>query len=169
MILSAAEISLPTGDLVNGVYDSLGNYYQLAEWIVCDPQNVIVDSDPEAASKGLGNEETTINGDGDGDDLSDDEEELMRNKSEKGKEVIDTKELVILRARLSENGQDIKLSIGKNETVKSVVKKIAQEANFSSTKRIRLAYMGKMLKENTSLVDQGWQSGHVINALVFDV
>ncbi|KAH7110964.1 hypothetical protein EDB81DRAFT_863008 [Dactylonectria macrodidyma] len=27
MILSAAEISLPTGNLVNGVYDALGNYY----------------------------------------------------------------------------------------------------------------------------------------------
>jgi hypothetical protein len=27
--------------------------------------------------------------------------------------------------------------------------------------------MGKMLKENMSLEAQGWQSGHIINALVF--
>jgi hypothetical protein len=28
--------------------------------------------------------------------------------------------------------------------------------------------MGKMLKENQSLEAQGWQSGHVVNALVFN-
>lgn len=35
-------------------------------------------------------------------------------------------------------------------------------------KRIRIAYMGKMLKENQSLEAQGWQPGHVVNALVFN-
>lgn len=28
--------------------------------------------------------------------------------------------------------------------------------------------MGKMLKENSSLAAQGWQTGHVVNALVFN-
>lgn len=27
--------------------------------------------------------------------------------------------------------------------------------------------MGKILKENASLTSQGWQEGHVVNALVF--
>lgn len=131
MILSAAEISLPTGNLVHGVYDSLGNYYQLPEWIVCDPQNVTVDNDPETTAKGLANEDTMV----DADDLTDDEEELMGNKTEKGKEVVDVKEQVVLRARLSENGQDIELSVGKTETVKSVIRKITHEANVSASKQ----------------------------------
>lgn len=28
--------------------------------------------------------------------------------------------------------------------------------------------MGKILKENLSLTEQGWKEGHVVNALVFD-
>jgi hypothetical protein len=31
-----------------------------------------------------------------------------------------------------------------------------------------MAYMGKMLKDGASLEAQGWQVGHVVNALVFD-
>lgn len=38
---------------------------------------------------------------------------------------------------------------------------------LASTKKIRIAYMGKILKESTSLGAQGWQPGHVVNALVF--
>lgn len=41
-------------------------------------------------------------------------------------------------------------------------------AQLSKSRKIRLAYMGKILKENTSLEAQGWQDGHVINALVFE-
>ncbi|KAL9018283.1 MAG: hypothetical protein Q9185_004386 [Variospora sp. 1 TL-2023] len=33
--------------------------------------------------------------------------------------------------------------------------------------RIKIAYMGKLLKEGESLQEQGWREGHVINALVF--
>jgi hypothetical protein len=32
---------------------------------------------------------------------------------------------------------------------------------------VRIAYMGKILKENETLVAQGWKEGHVVNALVF--
>ncbi|KAH7116412.1 hypothetical protein EDB81DRAFT_484174 [Dactylonectria macrodidyma] len=151
MILSAAEISLPTGNLVNGVYDALGNYYQLPEWVVSDPQNLV--EEPDAGAKG---------------DISTAGDEMEGRKREKGKEVIDVREMVSLRARLSENGQDINLSIAESEMVKSVARKIAQEAGLASTKRIRIAYMGKMLKENSSLAAQGWQTGHVVNALVFN-
>jgi hypothetical protein len=28
--------------------------------------------------------------------------------------------------------------------------------------------MGKILKDNVSFVEQGWQQGHVVNALVFN-
>lgn len=127
MILSAAEISLPTGNLVNGVYDALGNYYQLPEWVVSDPQNLI--QEPDASAKtdiSTAGDDTTAE-----DDMTDDDDEIEGRKREKGKEVIDVREMVSLRARLSENGQDIKLSISESETVKSVARKIAQHAEVS--------------------------------------
>lgn len=39
---------------------------------------------------------------------------------------------------------------------------------LASTKKIRVAYMGKILKESLTLEAQGWQPGHVVNALVFN-
>lgn len=162
MILSAAEISLPTGNLSNGVYDSLGNYYQLPEWAVSDPQNVQEDQAP-----GANGDVSTA-----GDDTAADEElsddEIDGKKQEKGKEVDEPKELVKLRARLSENGQDINVNISESEMIRSVAKKIALEAGLASTKKIRIAYMGKILKDNLSLSAQNWTTGHVVNALVFD-
>ncbi|KAL6921644.1 hypothetical protein FSST1_005670 [Fusarium sambucinum] len=163
MILSAAEISLPTGDLANGVYDALGNYYQLPEWAVSDPQNI--GEDREIGAKG---DIPTV-----GDDTAADEElsddELDGKKQEKGKEADEVHKLVKLRARLSENGQDINVNISESETVRRVAKKIALEANLASTKKIRIAYMGKILKDNLSLSAQNWKTGHVVNALIFDV
>lgn len=32
--------------------------------------------------------------------------------------------------------------------------------------RIRIAYLGKILDEKTSLAEQGWKEGHIVNALV---
>lgn len=32
--------------------------------------------------------------------------------------------------------------------------------------RVRLAYLGQMLNENETLLEQGWKEGHVVNALV---
>lgn len=32
--------------------------------------------------------------------------------------------------------------------------------------RVRIVYLGRMLKEHESLLDQGWQHGHVVNALI---
>ncbi|CEI66726.1 hypothetical protein FVEN_g12495 [Fusarium venenatum] len=163
MILSAAEISLPTGDLANGVYDALGNYYQLPEWAVSDPQNI--GEDRETRAKG---DISAVD-----DDTAADEElsdnELDGKKQEKGKETDEVHKLVKLRARLSENGQDINVNISESETVRNVAKKIALEANLASTKKIRIAYMGKILKDNLSLSAQNWKTGHVVNALVFDV
>ena len=121
-ILDAAEISIPTGSLVDGVYDSWGNHYQLPEWVVCDPENistdVVANKDEEAG------EEDTMNGGEDGDEGEDNDE--MDRRKEKGKDVVDVKERVNLRARLSENGKDVRISVGKDETVKNVARRLLE-------------------------------------------
>ncbi|KAM0449962.1 hypothetical protein ACHAO4_006839 [Trichoderma viride] len=162
-ILNAAEISLPTGDLVNGAYDSLGNLYALPEYIVSDPDNLADDDDADFKGDTSTAEDDTA---GEEDDV--DSEEAERRREEKGKGVLDEREMVTLRARLSETGQDIIVPVTKTDSVRSVVKKITDISVAPSEKKIRLAYMGKILKENASLEAQGWQVGHVINALVFN-
>ena len=41
------------------------------------------------------------------------------------------------------------------------------QCQLTGRNKVRIAYMGKMLKESESLHAQGWQEGHVVNALVF--
>lgn len=136
-ILSAAEISLPTGDLANGVYDSLGNYYALPEWIVCDPTNVTDDGDAKGElSTAL--DGTTGGGDEDEDDEELEEADAQSRREEKGKGVVDVREQVALRARLSENGRDYQISVTTTETMRSIAKKIAEEASVSYSDNIFL-------------------------------
>ncbi|KAK8131628.1 hypothetical protein PG984_008066 [Apiospora sp. TS-2023a] len=121
-ILKAAEVTLPTGNLANGVYDALGTYYAVPEWIVSDPVNVAEggaddhDHDPKANDE----DEDLTGGEETAEDI--DEEEALRRREEKGE---------------------------------------------SGRRRVRLSYMGRILKEGTSLLDQGFQKGHVVNAFVY--
>ncbi|KAI1382916.1 uncharacterized protein F4822DRAFT_86299 [Hypoxylon trugodes] len=165
-ILKAAEVTLPTGDLSNGVYDALGNYYALPEWIVSDPVNVTEEGNAKKSKDDIdrkGEDDLT------GDDMDEvDEDEAVRRREEKGKGVVDMKHMVKVRARLSENLPDVIISINPEESVRSFARKVAEESGLSSTKRVRVAYMGKILKENSSLQGQGWKKGHVVNALVFN-
>ncbi|KAL6863641.1 hypothetical protein J3F83DRAFT_716516 [Trichoderma novae-zelandiae] len=158
-ILTAAEISLPTGDLAHGAYDALGNLYALPEWVVADPENLADDGDPDAKGDTTAGEETAG---------EEDDEDSERRREEKGKGVLGELEMVALCARLSETGVDVKVSVAKKDNVRSVVRKIAESSSLPADKKIRLAYMGKMLKDSQSLESQGWHVGHVINALVFN-
>ncbi|KAF3067117.1 hypothetical protein GL218_08908 [Daldinia childiae] len=167
-MLKAAEVTLPTGDLSNGVYDSLGNYYALPEWIVCDPVNV---TEENGAKRNNGGARRKRDGELTGEEDSEeelDEDEALRRREEKGKGIANIKNMVKVRARLSENLPDVVVSVSIDESVRSFAKRIAEESGLASTKRVRVAYMGKILKENSSLQSQGWKKGHIVNALVFN-
>lgn len=118
-MLTAAEISLPTGNLVNGVYDSFGNYYSLPEWAVSDPQN-LVESDH-------GKDEGACGDDGSNDETQGDGDDGEMGKEEKGKDVADAREMIQVRARLSETGQDITVSVSRTDLVRAIIKKMAAE------------------------------------------
>ncbi len=114
-ILDAAAITLPTGDLKNGAYDEAGNLYQLPEHIVSDPTNLVQDQSKDEV-KG----EASV-------DAADDEE-LERKREEKGKLVV--KDMIKVKARLSDRGgPDIVVSIGKEQTVRTLARKIGEEAS----------------------------------------
>lgn len=129
-ILSAAEITLPTGDLSNGAYDAFGNYYPLPEHIVADPINISLSGQAGTGSgyadtKGdiTAGEETAEEGD------VEDEDEAARRREEKGKAVADMRDQVPLRARPSEGDRDVSLSVGRGESVRSIARRVAEEAS----------------------------------------
>ncbi|KAK3986566.1 hypothetical protein QBC44DRAFT_139303 [Cladorrhinum sp. PSN332] len=162
-ILGAAEITLPTGDLSNGVYDAMGNYYQIPNPIVSDPTNMSWANDDVDDTKTdlTGGEETV-------EEIEDGDEEAERRREEKGKGVVNVRDLITVRARLSDGSKDVNVSVGKTDTVRSIARHIAEDAQLGSRKKIKIAYMGKILKDNLPLETQGYKQGHVVNALVFN-
>lgn len=184
-ILDAAEITLPTGDLHDGAYDAFGNFYQLPRHIISDPTNLVwrpgmtEDDDLEDTKADLSGGETC--------EEREDADEAERRRVEKGKAVIDIRDQITLKARLSDTSQDVVVFADKKDTVRRIARLIAEEAQvrtdhididgrsrltvclkLPSNKKIRIAYMGKILQENSPLEAQGWKQGHVVNALVFD-
>ena len=134
-ILTAADITLPTGDLAQGAYDALGNYYALPEYVVSDPLNISTQSGSKEDGGGMrdpkgelaGGDET---GPGEGDIDGDDEAE--RRREEKGKAVVDVRDQILIRARLSDGSQDVNISVGKADSVRSIARRIAEEAQVST-------------------------------------
>ena len=196
-ILDAAGVVLPTGDLANGAYDEVGNFYQLPEYCVADPINLVVsttitdDNHQQEASVAAGKDE-------DGDEalegyhnLSDTDSQTSsqrrRRREEKGKgKAPDAATKITVRARLSDRGgPDLRVEMGRHQPVRVLIRRIQDELelgtipttttlsgkgkeNMESRRRpVRIAYLGKILRENESLVAQGWKEGHVVNALVF--
>ncbi|KAK3400191.1 hypothetical protein B0T20DRAFT_179214 [Sordaria brevicollis] len=191
-ILGAAEITLPTGDLAQGgAYDSLGNYYQLPEYIVSDPMNIATsspasesgfdedhdenehggyaDADTKGTMSVVADEEVTAEG-GEG-ALESGDEVPSHSREQKGKAVVTSvvkKDPVVVRARLSDGSKDVNVRIDKTDSVRVLGRKVAEKAKLSSDKQVRIAFMGKILKDSSSLIDQGWQQGNIVNALVFN-
>lgn len=128
-ILDAADITLPTGNPADGVYDSLGNYYQLPTHVVSDPINIVSDEQADAmlgeAKDDLRDAEDTA------EDADLDDEGVERRREEKGKSVVDIRSQLVAVIRLSDTSRDLKLRVGKEETIRSIIRRIAEETGVS--------------------------------------
>lgn len=133
-ILDAADITLPTGNLADGAYDLLGNYYQLPTHIVSDPRN-LASGDEEIDNHQLGEAKTAEDVTaGDEDDEEDDdggEDEAEQRRFDKGKAVVNVSDQILVIIRLSNNARDLRLDIGKDESVRSITHRILEETNVS--------------------------------------
>ncbi|QSS49534.1 ubiquitin domain-containing protein [Histoplasma capsulatum var. duboisii H88] len=171
-ILDAAGITVPTGDMCDGCYDESGVLYRIPEYIAMDPVNVVEESADAtdgnticATTAELGEdvERNKLAVDVDSDD--DEADDIERRREEKGK--ASERDLIKISARLSDRGgPDATVMIGKNHTVGVLARRIQAEAGIVGKQRVRIAYLGKILKEQESLLSQGWKEGHVVNALV---
>lgn len=118
-ILDASAVTVPTGDLMNGAYDEVGNFYQMPEYIISDPNNLT----PVLRENLLKGESAS--------DVTD-EDEIERRREEKGKGVLKTGEVIKVKARLSDRGgPDIVISIGREQNVRVLVRRIQEEVNVS--------------------------------------
>ncbi len=116
-ILDASAITLPTGDLINGAYDEVGNFYQMPEHIISDPTNVVLPSQDDVPKGGNTGEETG-------------EEEAERRREEKGKTVLKSGDILKVKARLSDRGgPDIIIPLGKEQSTRVLIRRIQEEAD----------------------------------------
>lgn len=98
------------------------------------------------------------------------EEEAQRRREEKGKGVADPDNVEYrLRARRSDGGtRDLVITAGTKDTVRQLTRKFTKSSDLAPPKRIQLYYLGRPLKEEQTLEDQGWTEGHILSAFVYD-
>lgn len=159
MILDAAGITIPSGDLaVGGSFDPFGHRYLMDEHIVSDPTNISValpTADDEDKTGDEGSEEA-------------DEEEIIRRREEKGKGVLNEADLMVILAKLSDrDNAPLKVTVSKQDSVRLVSRKILEASGLEPPHHIRIFYMGRHLKELQTLQAQGWMEEDVLNAFVF--
>lgn len=163
-IIDAAGITLPTGRLEEGIYDERGVHYRVSENILTDPMNVVdedgttvVGSDSLSKELDTGKEATLAIPPTDG---------ATQEKIDKGKEALE-KDAVKVKCRLSDRGgPDTIVLLGQTQAVSVLIRRLRTETSISSSARVRLAYLGRILVETQSLEEQGWQPGHVVQVLV---
>ncbi|KAK0115163.1 hypothetical protein ONS96_013629 [Cadophora gregata f. sp. sojae] len=158
-ILRAAGVTIPSGDLTAAVYDANGARYELPEHIVCDPTNIVEMPTRTEDDEGDKSEE-------DG-ETADEAELLRRDEIRRGKAVVNLDDMVDIKVKLSDrDNRPLIVSVSKQDTVRIVTKKIYEESGLEAPKHIRIAYLGKILKDNKTLKDQGWEEQNVLNGLV---
>lgn len=156
MILDAAEITLPSGEMTAGCYDRFGNHYRLPAYVVSDPINMASPPDPANPIEGA---------DADDNEEVETEEEAQIRREAKGKAVEDLLVIDIKRSDLAEKRHKIKINRG--DSCRTVARKIEEQTQLNSTKTIRLYYRGKKMDESLSLSANGWKTGDTIGAMVF--
>jgi hypothetical protein len=111
-ILDAAGVTVPTGDMASGVYDVFGAFYQLPEYIVSDPINMIESDQAERSGPS-----------------SEDEEELLRRGEEDGQKPLEPEDMMTVKARRSDGqAQDLCIDVPKGCSVRLLIERFTEEA-----------------------------------------
>lgn len=123
-IISAAGITLPTGDLVDGAYDSFGNHYALPVWTVCNPETLRTE---ESAPKN-GGIKAVLPGPTDGAD--EDDIDILKGKGRKA--ILEMEkpkmEMIKVKCRLTDGRRDVSVKVEKGAKVKVLTESVAEIA-----------------------------------------
>ncbi|KAK5116004.1 hypothetical protein LTR62_000460 [Meristemomyces frigidus] len=177
-VLDASGLTCPRGRVVRsrgavdrrrgGVYDGTGRLYEVPEWVVRDPGDIVEDSAGGVAGEGEKEKEGIDAADGAADE-SDEEEELKftsspRQEKGKGRARSLGREMKVI-CRLSDRGQDVVIQFQEKEPASLVVQRIREK--IGGEKRVQLMYCGKLVPGDKELVGWcGWREGQVVNAFV---
>lgn len=141
-IIDAADITLPTGDLYNGAYDVFGNYYQLSHQIVADPSNLLWS--PASPTVGQGDMDDSkadfTAGEETEREYDEEEAEAERRREEKGKAVVDIRNQITIRARLSDGSRDVSVTVNKGDSVRRIARAVAEKAKVRTSSISRRRY-----------------------------
>ncbi|KAI5808865.1 hypothetical protein DFH27DRAFT_469575, partial [Peziza echinospora] len=162
-MLTASGITTPTGNLVHGAYDELGTRYDLPDYAIATPRNLLPTLPEVEKHAGIIEQSSEL------DHGAVDEEEQDIRKEGKGKTVVNPKvKQSRIIARLSDRGGvDIPIMFDPNEPVKNIIRKIMEQGKLNPEQyKVRAVYLGKLLDEHQSLPKQGWIEGHILNAMV---
>ncbi|CAG8688664.1 12534_t:CDS:2 [Dentiscutata erythropus] len=144
LILNAAKITIPTGNLVDGCYDELGNRYAIPAYCLVDPTNLIR------------NEEEN----------SDDDETIPVLLLEQS-----TTELLPVIIRLSNSAEDIRINVNpKIDTIDTLKLKLCVNQKIDPKKFIvRIFFLGSLLDGKTKLSDVKLDQGQILQALISEI
>ncbi|KAF3910255.1 hypothetical protein ABW21_db0204674 [Orbilia brochopaga] len=173
-MLHAAEITVPSGDLVNAAYDIFGNQYKFPSYVLSNPTNM-VPTPPECASK-----ESLRSSSASCKSTDTSETTRQERRREKGKEVIvgettapvDFSDVAPNQAifRMSTDGLDHSVGFWAHEPLKDVAARLIDLADIDRcTHRVKLMLAGHELKLDKSLVEQNWAPAKIIVAITQDL
>ncbi|CAG8454109.1 197_t:CDS:2 [Cetraspora pellucida] len=146
LILNAAKITIPTGNLVDGCYDELGNRYVIPAYCLVDPTNLIRDVEEGTSEHG--------------DEMNPD---LLLDQSS-------TEQLPII-IRLSSSAEDVQINVNpKIDTIDTLRIKLCENQKIDSKKFIiRFFFLGSLLDGKTKLADVKFDQGQVLQALISEI
>ncbi|KAI9821997.1 MAG: Ubiquitin domain-containing protein 2 [Phylliscum demangeonii] len=162
-VLDEADVLLPpSGDLVDGAYDGIGNYYPLPNYCVSDPINLYQQPGPSTGTAAAGQ----AGQDRDGGESSYEPKGKGRLMATVDEADVNSPEILV-RVRLSDrDGPDVIVTTGRHQPLRSLIKLLRIETGIPASTRIKIVYLGRVLEEWDSLPGQGWVYGHVVSALV---
>jgi hypothetical protein len=162
-MMNAAGVTCPSGRFARGrgrnpkggVYDERGALYDIHEWVVGDPLDILEDDAiPDVVAEGKTVEEEE---DEELEDVEDGREKGKRRAESLGPEVV-------VRVRLSDGTPDLEVLIGEKQPAGVVVKRLKEKMG----RGVRLLYLGKPVEEGKTLAENGWKSGQMLNAFLFN-
>ena len=171
-VLDASGMTCPRGRVVRargrdrrhgGVYDGTGKLYEIPDWVVRDPEDVVEDTPAEKdeadAVAGVEDEDT------DDDDLKSAGSPMASPRQEKGKGRARSlgREMKV-RCRLSDRGEDVTVKFQEKEPASVVVQRIRDSIG---DKKVQLMFCGKPVGGDMPLLGlNGWKEGMIVNAFV---
>ncbi|EME50189.1 hypothetical protein DOTSEDRAFT_68901 [Dothistroma septosporum NZE10] len=175
-ILDATNISCPNGRFARGrgrsrdgrgkgggVYDAQGLLYDIPDWVVVDPADIIEEEHEKEIDAGSDGAEDEVY-----EDKRDGIGPASPGKEDKGKgraDEVDMGEKVKVRCRLSTSQGDLLVDYWSRQPARYVAERIKE---MTGQGKVKLMFMGKVVDEGKPLGECGWTGNHIVSVFVLN-